>query len=317
MLIFLPSALSAELRASGCNKGVATIETRLQDAQCRSALDAIQNYLHVKSRFRTYKGMQVRHQGATTRLHGLTNRNDDKIRMHGEKYVAAWEAKRALVGDEEVGWHRMDVKKDLRCMDSEEDRAHGSLRKIRKKGKKRMLGEAATAEDITNGVTEGRRRKDPTGEGRRVVSWIWTGTDLSAAGTNEAVANEEVNLLKEEMRCTPITLRWKAAWWMEQCRPEGFEDSHVKGAAAYATRQADLHERIADKFETLWVGLQDFETVEGLEYDPKEVEAPEDDDEQDTREEEEEGNDEEGDENDGEEEEEGSVGILSDGEEGE
>ncbi|KAJ7671039.1 hypothetical protein B0H17DRAFT_1209190 [Mycena rosella] len=121
------------------------------------------------------------------------------------KYVAAWEAKQALVGDEEVGWHRMDVKKDLHCMDSEEDRA-----------------------------------------------------------------------------------------------PEGFKDSHAEGAAAYATRQADLHERIADKFETLW-----------------EAEAPEYDNEQDTREEEEEGNDEEGDENDGEEEEEGSVGILSDGEEGE
>ncbi|KAJ7840488.1 hypothetical protein B0H14DRAFT_3086866 [Mycena olivaceomarginata] len=93
--LFLPSALSEDLRALGCNKGVEAIELRLCDAQCCSALDQIRNYLYVKSRFRTYKGAQVRHQGATTRARGLMNRNDEKIRMQAEKYVAVWEAKRA------------------------------------------------------------------------------------------------------------------------------------------------------------------------------------------------------------------------------
>ncbi|KAJ7459215.1 hypothetical protein FB451DRAFT_1046247 [Mycena latifolia] len=155
----LPSALSEELRASGCNKKVVDIETRLRDTQCRSALDQIRNYLHVKSRFRTYKGGNVRHQGTTTRARNLMNRNDAKIRMQAEKYVAAWEAKRALVGEELVGWRRLDPKKDLRCMDSEEDCAQVSKRKMRGKARKRMAGEAATTEDVADGVAEGHDRR--------------------------------------------------------------------------------------------------------------------------------------------------------------
>jgi hypothetical protein len=57
--LVLPSALSGELRASGCNKGVENIELQLRDAQCRNALGEIRHYLHVKSRFRMYKGSQV------------------------------------------------------------------------------------------------------------------------------------------------------------------------------------------------------------------------------------------------------------------
>jgi hypothetical protein len=74
--LFLPSALSEDLRALGCNKGVEAIKLRLRDAQCSSALDQIRNYLYVKSWFRTYKGAQVRHQDTTTRARGLMNCND-------------------------------------------------------------------------------------------------------------------------------------------------------------------------------------------------------------------------------------------------
>ncbi|KAJ7787464.1 hypothetical protein B0H14DRAFT_2399411, partial [Mycena olivaceomarginata] len=58
--LFLPSALSGELRASGCNKDVDGIELRLQDAQCRNALEEIRHYLYVKSRFWTYTAHMVR-----------------------------------------------------------------------------------------------------------------------------------------------------------------------------------------------------------------------------------------------------------------
>ncbi|KAJ7096584.1 hypothetical protein B0H15DRAFT_773847, partial [Mycena belliarum] len=294
--LVLPSALSEELRASGCNRGVAEIEGRLRDAQCHSSLDQIRHYLHVKSRFRTYKGSQVRHQGATTRARNLMNRNDEKIRMQAEKYVAAWEARRMLVGEAALGWHRLDPKKDLRCMDSEEDRAIGNKRKQR--GMKRRQGEVPTAEDVEDGVAEGRRRKDPTGEGRRAMSWIWTGTDLTAAGTSAAVTQglrvewckawartrrwtEEVCLLKEEMRRTPITLRWKAAWWRARHTPKGYDDAHAEGAAAYATRQADLYEKIANHFEAMWAGLADLETVEGMEEDLNDDCADKEDDDED------------------------------------
>jgi hypothetical protein len=52
---------------------------------------------------------------------------------------------------------------------------------------------------------------------------------------------------------------------MEHRYPEGFEDEHAEGAAAYATRQATLHTDIATAFETLWALLRDLEVVKELE----------------------------------------------------
>ncbi|KAJ6480697.1 hypothetical protein C8R47DRAFT_1218545 [Mycena vitilis] len=294
--LLLPSALSEDLRASGCNKRVDEIELRLRDAQCRSSLDHIRSHLHVKSRFRTYKGGQVRHQGATTRTRNLMNRNDERIRVQAEKYIAAWEAKRALVGEAAVGWHRLNPKKDLRCMDSDEDRAIGKARKKRggRKGGKRGAGEPATADDTLNGIAEGRRRRDPTGEGTRTISWIWMGADTSSAATSEAVLTglrvewckawartrrwtEEVRLLREEMRRVPVTLRHKAAWWMERCFPTGFEDEHREGANAYATRQATLFTKLADHFEKMWAPIKDLEVVAEVEAARAAAEAVESD----------------------------------------
>ncbi|KAJ7808072.1 hypothetical protein B0H14DRAFT_2380861, partial [Mycena olivaceomarginata] len=283
--LFLPSALSGDLRASGCNKDVDGIELQLWDAQCRNALEEIHHYLHVKSQFRKYKGSQVRHQGATTRARDLMNRNNEKIRMQAEKYVAVWEAKRALVGEEKVEWHRLDPKKDLRCMDGEEDCAVVSERKRR--GRKRGRGEAAT--DVSEGVGEGQRWKDPTGEGRRTISWIWMGTDTSSDTTSEAGVSylaygysglrvewckawartrrwtEEILLLREEMHHVPISLRHKAEWWRARRTPTGFKGAHAEGAAAYAMRQAELYSNLAEQFETLWAPVRDLEVVEGEE----------------------------------------------------
>lgn len=52
---------------------------------------------------------------------------------------------------------------------------------------------------------------------------------------------------------------------MEHRYPEGFEDEHAEGVAAYATRQATLHTDIATAFERLWAPLCDLEVVEELE----------------------------------------------------
>jgi hypothetical protein len=182
--LFLLSALTEEQRVT-CNQGVVGIETRLRDGQMRSALNEIRNLLFIKSRFNTYKHDNVRHQGATTRTRGLLDRNDEKIRIHAEKYVTAWEAKRKLVGDEGVEWRRLNPKKDLRCMEAEEDGAQRSKRKVR--GKKRQVGQAATEADHREGVQEGQRGKGRASEGHRTISWIWMGVDTSAAGSNEAI----------------------------------------------------------------------------------------------------------------------------------
>ncbi|KAJ7086807.1 hypothetical protein B0H15DRAFT_923109 [Mycena belliarum] len=277
--LYLPSALTEAQRMAGCFKGVVKIEERLRYAQCRSSLAEIRHLLHIKSRFRTYKGGHARHQGATTRSRNIMNRNDAKIRIQAEKYVAAWEAKRRLVGIENVGWNRLNPKKDLRCMDSEEDRALRSKRKVL--GKKRRQGEPATAEDKQDGVGEGQRRKGKTGEGIRVVSWIWMGADASTSSTDEAILKglrvewakawartkrwtEEVDLLKEEMRRVPISLRWQARWWADRREVDGRMPEHAEGTRAYAARQEDLRLRLANHFETLWAGCAEMEGIDGI-----------------------------------------------------
>jgi hypothetical protein len=139
---------------------------------------------------------------------------------------------------------------------------------------------------------------------------------------------EEVQLLKEEMRRTPLALCHKARWWLERRAPTGFEGRHAEGAAAYATSQAALYNDLADSFEKLWAPLMGLEDVDdtillrlnkriaGTDSDNEEEENELDPEEAD----EEDGNDgvdgEEGgeEEQNGEEEEEGSAGGESGGE---
>jgi hypothetical protein len=116
------------------------------------------------------------------------------------------------------------------------------------------------------------------------------------------------------MRRVPISLRHKAAWWMELRTPTGFEDEHAEGATAYATKQSMLYTDLAAEFETMWAPVRDLEEVDGEEIMAAEREADEDDGEADN-----DGDDgvdgEDGGEEDveGEEEEEGSLGGLTDG----
>lgn len=279
----LPSALSKEERTNGCRSGLWEIEWKLRDAQCRTALDRLRNQLHIKSRLLTYRGTQVRHQGATTRSRALINRNEEKIRLHAKKYCAAWMALKNLAdGDvSKIGWHPLDLEKDIRCMEEPEDVERENLRRERQ----------AEAEARRTGKTAG------PGEGRRSISWIWMGTDpsigdagledgkyiyfhrqtsfltrLFAALRVEWVKararafrwDEEVRLLLEEMRRVLVTLRAKAEWW-EQRRYSysGSDTALAEGIAAYASGQAQLQRNLANRFENMWkaVRVQEYSLV--------------------------------------------------------
>jgi cobalamin biosynthesis protein CobT len=125
---------------------------------------------------------------------------------------------------------------------------------------------------------------------------------------------EEVQLLKEEMRRVPITLRWKADWWSERADPDGLTGAHAEGAHAYAARQAHLLRALAAHFETMWAGLAELEEVPGEETQRAEDLAQSGDDENENEDEEDDGvGDEEG-EDMMEGDEEGSVGGEDDAE---
>jgi len=64
---------------------------------------------------------------------------------------------------------------------------------------------------------------------------------------------EEVLLVKEEMRRVLAFLKWKAVWWTE----EGARDLDVRpdiadGIHAYAAKQAAINYALARSFEMRW-----------------------------------------------------------------
>ncbi|KAL1738360.1 hypothetical protein HDZ31DRAFT_11248, partial [Schizophyllum fasciatum] len=89
--LFPPSALTEDEQVA-CTPGLVDIERRLREAQCRTALDSMRNFLIVKSRLLTYKNVNTRNQAPSTRARMTLKKNDEKIQRHARKYVAAHSA---------------------------------------------------------------------------------------------------------------------------------------------------------------------------------------------------------------------------------
>ncbi|KAJ7021123.1 hypothetical protein C8F04DRAFT_1274114 [Mycena alexandri] len=272
-LLMLPSALTTEERGAGCVGEVAIYEAVARDAQCDAALLRLRHQLHIKSRFLVYKRSHSRHQGANTRSRTLVARNESKIRLHSEKYQAAWNAIRQLHGGDarKVGWRRL-VQSDIRLMEDAED--------LRKREERRKQGEARRRARTRQLIAEGERIEEDDGddawedddgdratttESRRVVSWIWTvaGTTGSDAELEEGLRiewakayarsrrwKEEIRLLEEEQRRLLVSLehearKWEARAGRDVIKVGEVEAGFAQGAIAYALRQAPMYRDIA------------------------------------------------------------------------
>jgi hypothetical protein len=130
---------------------------------------------------------------------------------------------------------------------------------------------------------------DDESEGRRELSWIWvTASNVPIEGDEfefaegmsshilspllftfitslgmrvewaktQARANrwqEEVLLVREEMRRVIAFLDWKATWWRSQAdRRQDVRNDIKAGLAAYAARQSHLMQHLAETFAAVW-----------------------------------------------------------------
>ncbi|KAJ6467032.1 hypothetical protein DFH09DRAFT_1112085 [Mycena vulgaris] len=132
-------------------------------------------------------------------------------------------------------------------------------------------------DDDVRQMPEGTFRK-PGGKGKGKKSKESTGQPLMLIdpAMNEALRiewartralglrnTEEVDLLEEEMRRTPVYLRWRADWWESQKihtgktqRPDLLNDERQReDHDAYATRQAQIMRTIAERFEKKWATI--------------------------------------------------------------
>ncbi|KAK7064875.1 CxC2 domain-containing protein [Favolaschia claudopus] len=274
--LMLPSALSAAERAAGCAATVEHVESLARDAQCSESLQRLRNQLHVKSRLFTYKANHARHQGANTRSQTLVARNESKIRLHSEKYQAAWRALGLLANGDlsKVGWRKLK-REDVRMMeDPEELTKRQVLRKKQDARRKEKLDRIRAEEGALLGEDEGGIEGDGEedeemvvnpAENMRQVSWIWTmaqshGTDAeledalriewTKARARSKRWAEEVDLLEEEYRRLLVSFEYEAKQWEQRAKdiPVGeVEAAFGEGAIAYALKQAAMYRTLAQR----------------------------------------------------------------------
>ncbi|KAJ7141036.1 hypothetical protein C8R44DRAFT_604776, partial [Mycena epipterygia] len=260
MPLLLPSALDAGVP---CVVELQNFEFRLREGQAHGALHEMRHQLLVRTHEYQYKDDNVRGvrdvMRSNTKIAGI----DDQIARATATYHVARRALEVLgprLG--KVGWEKV-LKvlrpEDVRQMPAGTFRKPGSERKKEKK----------------ESVQAKKKRKV---EAARPISWIWLADGSAAdADRNEAMNEalriewartralghrntEEVDLLEEEMRRTPVYLRWRADWWESQKihigptqRPDLQTDARQReGHDAYATRQARILRRIAERFEKKW-----------------------------------------------------------------
>ncbi|KAL1739019.1 hypothetical protein HDZ31DRAFT_50063, partial [Schizophyllum fasciatum] len=266
--LFLPSSLPAAERAT-CVDGFDGFERRLRDAQCRTALEAVRNHLLVMSRMLTFKNANTRHQGPSTRAQGSLNIHKEKLHAFAHKYVDARAALLALSSDDADApqWRALDLSKDLRCMQDPGDSRRGAKRPAQ--------GGEEEGETARSHLQSCR---EATGEGRRVVSWIWTGVDTTGKEGGamyeglrvewcKAFArvrrwSEEVPLLQEEMRRVLVTLEHTASRWDALRSGDKRSSPQGEGARGYAASQAAVYRSLAAHFENMWIGLREGSKVD-------------------------------------------------------
>ncbi|KAJ7601706.1 hypothetical protein DFH06DRAFT_1352163 [Mycena polygramma] len=248
--LFLPSALSAAERTKGCVGNLPEMEARLREAQCSDALTKLRVLLHSKSHLILFRNDgNVTGQYSSTRSQTLISSVTARIAQHHTKYNQARSALRVLKGDTYAPQFKKLHKTDL-TLDGEEKESDTAARtKLAK---------------IGSGKHSHPSRNAPSGN--KTLSWIWSAPgvmDKREANVHESIRvewskakarknrwEEEVALLREEMRRVLRYLEWEIARWGAMADVEVIWDELTAptehGKVSYAAKQAAGFRELAD-----------------------------------------------------------------------
>ncbi|KAJ7165383.1 hypothetical protein C8R46DRAFT_1220512 [Mycena filopes] len=253
--LWMPHELDEASRATGCARGVANIESKLRSSQCLNALVHLRSRLHSKQfflgfRYSASSFMQGQHQA--TKANTLQAQIGDRVNDSAEKYRKGYNALLKLQGDIDPQFRPLN-ETDIR-LDGDDGESDAAAKK-----KLAMIGSGRGA----------RSPRNAPGTTRRVMSWIWTAQGGAREGEEALHASvrvewcrararkvrweEEVWLVREEMRRVIRYLDWQGAFWRErlEARPDA-ERGVQAGVRAYALKQAALCARLAAFFQGEW-----------------------------------------------------------------
>ncbi|KAJ7184784.1 hypothetical protein C8R46DRAFT_1026640 [Mycena filopes] len=251
--LYMPSDLSAVEREVGCLSGVVTIERRLRENQCHNALVQLRAHLHTKRHLIGFRNTQVTGQVKATKARTLIAQVGERATAAGDKYTRGRAALNALSGEDFAPQFKPLKTADI-TLDGEEETTETAARK-----KLAMLGAGKGA----------RTPRHVAGTSKKVLSWIWTATgaleddekalheslrvEWCRAKARKRRWEEEVLLLREEMRRVLRYLEWQVEWWLARVAVRPGEPIQLQaGLEAYARRQADTYRELRDFFQAEW-----------------------------------------------------------------
>ncbi|KAJ6448514.1 hypothetical protein C8R47DRAFT_933397, partial [Mycena vitilis] len=239
--LYLPSTLPAAERLNGCQRGLPEMEACLREAQCSDSLVKLRSLLYSKGHLITFRNENVTGQIDSTRSQTLIGRVGGRVTRYQQKYVQARESLLILKGNDYAP-HLKPLLAEHLTLDGEERESDSAARR-----KLARLGGGKHGRDPRNAPS-----KD------KVLSWIWSArgaldeqekdlheslrVEWSRAKARKTRWEEEVSLLREEMRRVLRYLDWQAAFWQKLADvPIDRDDVSAptqSGKAAYAAKQA-------------------------------------------------------------------------------
>ncbi|KAF9032445.1 hypothetical protein BJ165DRAFT_1535134 [Panaeolus papilionaceus] len=274
--LWLPSKISQEHRKSVCTPNLHQIEERLRTAQCQSSLEKLRHVLRIKSHLTKFKSKNMCGQREGTRSRAIIERVLSRAKSSAARYWHAREMKLALSGPG-------DWEKELQPLLDDDIRSYDDIKKLKKtEPRKGTLTNAQLAELHANppptnsSQTEDftllpheRNPRDGSGITTNELSWIWVGKKQALEGAEGDVilmvewakswarskrSEEELMLLKEEMRRILAYLEWRAKWWLSRATLRHISvDSQLREAlSAYSTTCANHLRHLSVKFKSMW-----------------------------------------------------------------
>ncbi|KAJ7040183.1 hypothetical protein C8F04DRAFT_912963, partial [Mycena alexandri] len=239
--LWLPSELPEhEQSGSGCQRNVAAMEAELRQGQCSNALVVMRNLLHCKRYLITFRNDNLGGQKKTTRAHTILAQLGERVDVDAHKYRDARVALTRLKG-RDYAPELKELKAGDLTLEGEEERDPGEAARSDREAVKR-LGR------ISGGTHAQPLRNDASAKKPPGVSWIWMAPgalDGGEEGLHECTClccsrvgilliaenyaalrvewsrakarkkrwEEEVELLREEMRRILRYLQWEQDRW--------------------------------------------------------------------------------------------------------